>query len=302
MALIATVLPNPVSAMRLRTALRDRYTLRACDGLQDLLDVCGSSAVSTVVVDPYDNRGHPHPPDFEPLRQLKRLYPSVSIVLYVSIPPATAQHMFEMGRLGLDALVVSDQDDGPTQLLARIEQSGARALADTVRRALGDLKPTVRDAVLTVVARAHERLSPESLARLLGIRRKLLAERLAEAGFPSPQPLIAWGRLIVAARMLEDEQRSADSVALALEFPSGSAFRNTCQRYLKMAPQQIRAAGGAEYVISAFLGQKRSEKDEAEEDDSAAPPPSPAADDRSDSAASRANQPAYIVRRTGTGD
>jgi AraC-like DNA-binding protein len=196
-------------------------------------------------------------PDFEPLRQLKRRYPSVSIVLYVSQPPATAQHMFEMGRLGLDALVVSDQDDGPTQLLARIEQSGARALADSVRRALGELKPTVRDAVLTVVARAHERLSPESLARLLGIRRKLLAERLAEAGFPSPQPLIAWGRLIVASRMLEDAQRSADSVALALEFPSGSAFRNTCQRYLRLAPQQIRASGGAAYVIRAFLEQRQ---------------------------------------------
>lgn len=287
MALIATLLPNPVSAMRLRTALRDRYTLRSCEGLQDLLDVCGSSAVSTVIVDPYDTRGHP--PDFEPLRQLKRLYPSVSIVLYVSIPPATAQHMFEMGRLGLDALVVNDQDDGPTQLLARIEQSGARALADTVRRALGDLRPTVRDAVLTVVARAHERLSPESLARLLGIRRKLLAERLAEAGFPSPQPLIAWGRLIVAARMLEDEQRSADSVALALEFPSGSAFRNTCQRYLRLAPQQIRASGGAEHVIQAFLSQKRggsaSEVDESSED---------ALEDTTTSD--------LIVRRTGTED
>ena len=289
MALIATLLPNPVSAMRLRTALRDRYTLRSCEGLQDLLDVCGSSAVSTVIVDPYEPRGHP--PDFEPLRQLKRLYPSVSIVLYVSIPPATAQQMFEMGRLGLDALVVSDQDDGPTQLLARIEQSGARALADTVRRALGDLKPTVRDAVLTVVARAHERLSPESLARLLGIRRKLLAERLAEAGFPSPQPLIAWGRLIVAARMLEDDQRSADSVALALEFPSGSAFRNTCQRYLRLAPQQIRASGGAEFVIQAFLGQKRS--------GAAGLCPSGPTEGGADE---DSLTPDFVVRRTGTGD
>jgi AraC-like DNA-binding protein len=285
-ALIATLLPNPVCAMRLRAALRDRYSLRACESLSELLDACGASAVSTVVVDPYDPRNHA--PDFEPLRQLKRRYPSVSIVLYVSLPPATAQHMFEMGRLGLDALVVSDQDDAPTQLLARIEQSGARALADTVRHALGDLKPTVRDAVLTVVARAHERLSPESLARLLGIRRKLLAERLAEAGFPSPQPLIAWGRLIVAARMLEDEQRSADSVALALEFPSGSAFRNTCQRYLRLAPQQIRASGGAAHVIRAFLEQRRDAPSALDMEESVATPDRDTAD-----------LPAF-VRRTGT--
>jgi AraC-like DNA-binding protein len=262
-ALIATLLPNPVCAMRLRGALRERHTLRSCETLQELLEVCGSTADNTVIVDPSEPRSLI--PDFEPLRQLKRLYPSVSIVLYVSLPPATAQHMFEMGRLGLNALLVADQDDSPAALLARIEQSGARALADSVRRALGHLKPTARDAVLTVVARAHERLSPESLSRLLGIRRKLLAERLSEAGFPSPQPLIAWGRLIVAARMLEDEQRSADSVALALEFPSGSAFRNTCQRYLKLAPHQIRASGGAEYVVGAFLAQRRDGMDQQAE-------------------------------------
>lgn len=286
MALIATLLPNPVSAMRLRSALRDRYTLRSCETLKELLALCGSSAVSTVVVDPYDARSRV--PDFEPLRQLKRRYPSVSIVLYVTCPPATAQHMFEMGRLGLDGLVVTEQDDGPTQLLSRIEQSGARALADTVRQALGDLKPTARDAVLTVVARAHERLSPETLARLLGIRRKLLAERLAEAGFPSPQPLIAWGRLIVAASMLEDEQRSADSIALALEFPSGSAFRNTCQRYIRLAPQQIRQAGGALHVIQAFLSQRREV--------------APIAGENAMDAEQLALDGGVLVRRTGTGN
>jgi AraC-like DNA-binding protein len=253
-ALIATVLPNPVAMLRLRAALRDRFDIRPCESVADVLIACGEHAISTVVVDPYDPRGHD--PDFEPLRQIKRLYPSVSIVLYVSAPPAQPQHLFEMGRLGLDALVIADQEDSPTQLLNKLEQSGARALADAVRRSLGDLKPTVRDAVLTVVARAHERLSPESLARLLGIRRKLLADRLSESGFPSPQPLIAWGRLIVASRMLEDAERSADSVAMALEFPSGSAFRNTCQRYLRLAPQQIRQRGGARHVIQAFLANR----------------------------------------------
>ena len=53
--------------------------------------------------------------------------------------------------------------------------------------------------------------------------------------------------------MLEDANRSADSAARALDFPSGSAFRNTCQRYLKATPQEIRAAGGAGFVVHAFL-------------------------------------------------
>jgi hypothetical protein len=53
---------------------------------------------------------------------------------------------------------------------------------------------------------------------------------------------------------LEDRHRSADRIALALDFPSGSAFRNTCQRYLQATPLDIRARGGAAYVIRTLLG------------------------------------------------
>ena len=50
---------------------------------------------------------------------------------------------------------------------------------------------------------------------------------------------------------------SAERVARALEFPSGGAFRNTCQRYLRASPHEIRARGGAAYVIRTLLGQVR---------------------------------------------
>jgi AraC-like DNA-binding protein len=166
--------------------------------------------------------------------------------------------VIDAGRFGLDGLIMADADDEPRRLLPLIEQAEARGVLETLRRALGDVKPTVRDATLIAVTRAHQRLSPEGMAKILGVRRKNLSERLAQAGFPTAQRLIAWGRLIVAARMLEDSERSADSVALALDFPSGSAFRNTCQRYLHAAPQQIRARGGASYVIGAFLRQIQS--------------------------------------------
>jgi hypothetical protein len=57
--------------------------------------------------------------------------------------------------------------------------------------------------------------------------------------------------------MLEDTNRSADSVAQVLDFPSGSAFRNTCQRYLHCTPQQVRDNGGAAHVIDVFMREAR---------------------------------------------
>ena len=103
------------------------------------------------------------------------------------------------------------------------------------------------------VTRAHERLTPDSLARLMNVSRRLLSKRLEGAQLPPPHQLLTWGRLIVAANMLEDGARSADGVAAALDFPSGSAFRNTCQRYLGCTPHQIRGKGGAGWVIQELL-------------------------------------------------
>ena len=111
---------------------------------------------------------------------------------------------------------------------------------------------------MLAVTRAHERLSPQGLSRLLAHPRRAVTQRLEAEGFPPPQRLLTWGRLIVAGHMLEDRHRSADRVASTLEFPSGSAFRNSCQRYLHATPGQIRSRGGAAYVVRTLLRQVNS--------------------------------------------
>jgi AraC-like DNA-binding protein len=84
-----------------------------------------------------------------------------------------------------------------------------------------------------------------------------VSQRLAKSGFPAPRRLLTWGRLIFAAHLLEDRHRSADRIAAALEFPSGSAFRNACQRYLGLTPLEIRDRGGASHALAALLREVR---------------------------------------------
>src|SRR5262249_30919639 len=156
-----------------------------------------------------------------------------------------AYDLFDAGRQGIDGLVLADQHDSPRALLALAEQAESKSLAAIVRQSMEDVDATARDALLLAVTRAHERLSPEALARVLALPRRTVSGRLARAGFPSAQRLLTWGRLIVAAHLLEDAHRSAERVSRALEFPSGGAFRNTCQRYLRASPHEIRARGGA---------------------------------------------------------
>lgn len=272
MGVIATLLPQPPQLQRLRAAIRDRHEVIECADWATLVRVCDREPIRVAVVDLYWNQS----PDFEGVRQLKQRLPRITLVAYVTATIDRTHDVFDAGRAGVDGLVVVGRDDAPRPLLALIEGAESKSLGGLVRRSLDGIDPLVADAVLLVVTRGHERLSPQGLARLLAQPRRAVTQRLEAEGFPAPQRLITWGRLIVAAHMLEDRHRSADRVASTLDFPSGSAFRNTCQRYLHATPRQIRARGGAAYVVRALLRQVHSRVTSATEPRSRSPARTPA--------------------------
>ena len=249
MGVIATLLPTTAHLQRLRAAIRDRHRVVACDGWTALATLCGEKPVRVAVVD-FFSGGRPR---LDAVRRLKYRHPRLTVIGYVTMTADRAHDVFEAGRSGVDALVIADRDDSTRNLLTIVGQAETRSLGAAVRRSLDAIDPSVREAVLLAVTRAHERISPEQLAELLALPRRTLAKRLHATGFPPPQRLITWGRIIVAAHMLEDAHRSANGVAAALDFPSGSAFRNTCQRYLHATPEKIRSRGGAAYALRALL-------------------------------------------------
>lgn len=262
MGVIATLLPDAAHLQRLRTAIRDRHQVEACQDWAALLEVCESQPVHLAIIDLFaDGRAN-----FERVRFLKQRLPRLTLIAYITVTEDRAHDLFDAGRQGMDGLVIADQDDAPRALLALVEHAESRSLGSVVRSALDGVDPTVRDAVLLAVTRAHERLSPQGLARLLALPRRTVSQRLASAGFPPPQRLLTWGRLIVAAHLLEDQHRSADRIAAALDFPSGSAFRNTCRRYLQATPGDIRARGGSPYVIRAMFQQTAPEGEDSDDD------------------------------------
>ncbi len=250
MAAIPALLP-PVHVERLRNATRGRHHVVVCGAWAAVAEACEKHHARIAVVDLFaDGRAN-----FEAVRQLRRQFPRLALVAYIRLGADRFRDVFDAGRQGVDALVIADRDDTAPELLAAISRAESRSLAELVRRSLGPVDPVVRDAVLVAVNYAEERLSPQRLARVLGLPRRTLALRLARLGFPPPRPLLTWGRLVVAAYLTEESHRVANRVAAALGFPSGSAFRNACRRYLHATPTEIRGRGGAQYVIRVLLRQ-----------------------------------------------
>ncbi len=209
------------------------------------MQLCETRPVHLAIVDLFANGAL----QLDPVRQLKRRFPRMSTVAYVDATVERGRDLFDAGRSGVDALILANVDDDAVNIAATIEHAEARGVAGVLRTMLEGLRPTARDALLISVTRAHEHLTPDDLARRLSLSRRVLAKHLEQAGLPSPQRLLTWARLLVAAHLLEDPERSADNIALALHFPSGSAFRNTCQRYVRATPSEIRRNGGAPWVL-----------------------------------------------------
>ena len=254
MGVLATLLTDPARIQRLRLGIRDRHQIVPCTTWEAFAETCEALPVRVAVVDLFaDGQAN-----FERVRRVRQRNPRLALIAYVSPAPERMHDIFDAGRYGFDALVLAGRDDEPRGLLAAVEQAEARALTGLLRDLLGELTPPGRDAILLAVTRAHERLSVSGLTRLLAIPARSLAKRLAEDRLPPPRRLLTWGRLIVAGHMLEDPHRSADRIASSLSFPSGSAFRNTCQRYLHATPGDIRRRGGATYVVKVLLRQRSS--------------------------------------------
>lgn len=249
MGLIAALVPNPARLFRLRSAIRGKHTVEACADWSEVFRLCETRPVHLAILDLFVGGNM----SLEPLRQLKRHYPRLGTIAYVDVTTERGRDLFDAGRSGMDALIVANVDDDALTISNILEQAEARGVAGLLKATLDTLRPTARDAVLLAVTRAHEHLTPDELARRLSMSRRVLAKHLEQGSLPSPQRLITWTRLLVAASLLEDPDRSADNIALALHFPSGSAFRNTCQRYLHATPSEIRRHGGAQWVLSQML-------------------------------------------------
>lgn len=250
---IIAALVSETQHQRLVRALGEGSEVQNLGDWAALLDFVARRPVRLVIVDIFINGQG----GFEGLRRLKLDWPRIVVVAYVKPDLANVRQLFDAGRKGVDALVLEGQDDAPIDLTRTLALAENRGLAAIVRRHLTGEDSVVFDAVMIAVSRAHQRMNAQSLAKQLRTPRRTVAHRLATAGFPPLQQLVSWGRLIVAAHLLDDGNRSADAVAATLDYPSGSAFRNACRRYLNMSPHQIRKAGGADFVIERFFQQRR---------------------------------------------
>jgi AraC-like DNA-binding protein len=183
-------------------------------------------------------------------------HPGVPVLIYYDQRRSNARVILEFFQAGAAEIIQAGGDDLPrvfaTVLAAAEHRTKGRRILEQLDPVL---PPQTRPLIEYLVEKAESPLSIEQAAAAIGIARRTLEKRLARLGYPPPETLIGWCRLLLAAHLLEDQARSFEEVALELSFPSGMALRSMLKRYTGANGREAREGGPVALVLRRFTKQ-----------------------------------------------
>lgn len=228
--------------------------LHSCWSVSDwstLRDALRDAPPSTVVVvDPCAGSG---PGVVSPeLHALLHDFPSASVI--AAVRPSCGEVLRELGRLGISEVILLGIEDTPPGIRRTLRQAQGRYLKEMLQAVL---PAYVSGRARIILMAAGEALSAgghaPDLARALSVSTKTLSRWCERSYLPPPRRLLAWVRVLLAARLLDAPERTVSSVARACGYTSDTALRRALLDFLEMGPTQLREAGAFERAARAFV-------------------------------------------------
>lgn len=248
--LVVALVVERDSRLRIVDAFRGRATVAFCDTHDELLARADRGDSSAVILSPRDGAGAS---TARCIGALRESVPARPVLAYCDVAVHNSTEILEVVRAGASDLVIHGHGDSPALLRAALDRAHQDSARDRViRRLRPELRAEARAIIEYCIAHARNDLTIDDLAAALGVHRRTLTNRLARAGYPSPRITIARSCLLVAAALLEDPSRSIERVALELEYPSPTAFRNALKRHTGLRPSEVRENGGLTCVLRIF--------------------------------------------------
>jgi AraC-like DNA-binding protein len=153
---------------------------------------------------------------------------------------------------GAHRLVFHGTDDTGIALRAILDAAQQASVGERAEAELMRVVPAKLASFVAHVTRYPATQRVSQVADALGYHRKTLVNHCAQADFLSPHELLCWCRLAVAGELIASSCRSIEAIALQLDFPSDTSFRNMMKRYTGMRASEVRERGGAQCVVAAL--------------------------------------------------
>lgn len=194
------------------------------------------------------------------VRELVEGFPIHPVVAVLELEASRVHDLREMLRWGVCEVVDAHVERFPGAVAYRLRDAHARPLKRRLARVAS--AAASQDGMTLLYAAAEVAVdgggAPE-LALRLGARPRTVAGWCARAGLPTPRRLQAWVRLLLAAALLEDPERTVKDAARAAGYSTDHSLRRALRELTGSFPPRARAFDVAAAAFSAELRRLREE-------------------------------------------
>src|SRR5213080_3783073 len=225
---------------KLRRAAAPRFPVVHARSWDDALATIRARPVELAAVDP-QLEGGPRPREIE---RLRLLFPSLPLILYTALSPATAAVLLALGHSGINAVVFTRLDDHPARLrevLAHEEaRSASRQLLDQLTAVLAPLPTELRWVVEEVLSAPAELQTVSQVAVRARVDRRTCERWFTRVGLPSPRHFLSAARVLYAHRLLQDPGFTIEDVAQRLGYAQTKTLQLHARAYLGLTAGEMR--------------------------------------------------------------
>ncbi len=243
---------QPAKLSRLQGAAGSAHSVHAALDWAHADSIIRRHPVDVLVVDPQFDT--PAEARSDRIRAVRNRYRSLPMIVYSILAAQTLRPLVELGREGMEQLILFGLDDDPQHLRQMLERQPGIVLSE---RLLGHLqRPLSR--VPASVAGALERLirNPSvfrgvpDLAAAAGVPRRSLYRHFERAGFVTPRELVAGARLLRGYAFLREPAYSLEAVADHVRFTDSDALTKAMKWGVGMTPGRARDRMGPEEFVA----------------------------------------------------
>lgn len=224
----------------LTIVLGSQHTIHSAGGWNELRSTVLQRVMDVLVVDPIVDGT----PRIDVIQEIHRHFPSLPIVIYTTLSGASMHAIAQLGRIGIEHVVLNRFDDERRRFLELLERVPGQALSDQM---LQSLAPELSKLPVTMV-RAVEQLfrSParfrnaQDLSAAAGTILRTLYRQLEMAGILSPRLLVAAARLLRVYALLRDPGRQIKEVAAKVGYHSQYQLTQHMRTLTGYTPRAVR--------------------------------------------------------------
>jgi len=251
--LVLAAVPT-IQVHRLRLVEPGRYSFRTIASWPEAFETVRSQPVALAVLDPMLT-GAPQAREIESLR---RMFPSLPVVLYTRLVPEMAGILLRLGRTGIRRAVFAGIDDAPALLRLtlrdELESSTLWQVLDALAQALDGLSSRVRGVLETALSTPSADLTVDQLAHQAAVKRRTIERWFARSGLPSPRVVLMVARLLYAHRLLLDPGYTVEDVALKLGYGKARTLQEHFKEVFGLPAGELRISLSAEQALLSVVG------------------------------------------------